>query len=560
MIVKQLSGWMNENREKLWFSVLLNGLILGILLLFFYPAYETNDDMAFISLAGGIKGTYDMHLVHIHCLIGWLLSILYALNQGIPWYAIIQYALLFCAFTAITYVLIRRLKHSASLWLILIFLLFFAYEGYIKIQYTKSAGILAVAGFSLLFYALFSEKIPKKAYILGMLLSVAGSMYRYNQFFCEAALFTALGLYFLFQLKNYPQKERIRRFSLCIGTFILLLAVVLVSRRLDRMMYATAEWDEYFQYNSARAELLDYGFPKYSKNEEAYNKLGIDEPAYKLFKDWTHCDSEKITTEVMEQIAELKAPKQIGWSLFKRFFTIMPKGFLKIIGFWCFAVIAVCWLLFNKHSVSASITVLYEVFMVLLVNLYLFYRGRYLMNRVDSGIWMAAAVVVLWLMDTMRWKLFNKAGCLILIVSIAMMQGRWTKNLRAVKGETADHKKEVERSVLEAIDADDEHLYLTKSGTVAFTKGYGVWDAVPFGIGDNMYPLGGWTPQLEVYMNVLDRYDIDNPFRDMIGNEKVYLIDDDIELTMEYINNWYDEDAEAVLVKKLGYYSVYQIK
>ena len=45
----------------------------------------------------------------------------------------------------------------------------------------------------------------------------------------------------------------------------------------------------------------------------------------------------------------------------------------------------------------------------------------------------------------------------------------------------------------------------------------------------------------------------------MIGNDKVYLIDDNIELTIEYIHQNYDEKAEAVFVRTLGNVDLYQI-
>ena len=75
-----------------------------------------------------------------------------------------------------------------------------------------------------------------------------------------------------------------------------------------------------------------------------------------------------------------------------------------------------------------------------------------------------------------------------------------------------------------------------------------------------MYTLGGWAARTTSYMGILERYGIENPYRDMIGNEKVYLIDDDIDLTMDYIHTYYDEKAEAVLVSEIGSLKIYQIK
>ena len=46
----------------------------------------------------------------------------------------------------------------------------------------------------------------------------------------------------------------------------------------------------------------------------------------------------------------------------------------------------------------------------------------------------------------------------------------------------------------------------------------------------------------------------------MINNESVYLIDDQIDLTMAYIHEYYDETAEAVFIKTLGNVDLYQIR
>ena len=47
--------WLEKRREKLWFSFLLNALILFVLLAVFRPVYETNDDMGIAGLVKSAK-------------------------------------------------------------------------------------------------------------------------------------------------------------------------------------------------------------------------------------------------------------------------------------------------------------------------------------------------------------------------------------------------------------------------------------------------------------------------------------------------------------------------
>ena len=83
---------------------------------------------------------------------------------------------------------------------------------------------------------------------------------------------------------------------------------------------------------------------------------------------------------------------------------------------------------------------------------------------------------------------------------------------------------------------------------------------MPTGLLDNISWLGGWTTNMVPYKKILGNYGLQNPYKDMIGNEKVRLIDNNIELTMRYLHEYYDEKAEAVCVGEVGKYKLYQIK
>lgn len=554
-----MGSWIERNKEQLWFSAALNGVFLALCLLIFYPFFDTNDDMGLISLCSGLRGASDMRLVYMNCALGWVFCRLYETVQGVPWFSLVQYALLYCSLTAATWVLIRKLKHTSSLWLVLLFLLVFSYECYIRVQYTKSAGVMTAAGLSLLFYAVFQEKLPLLPWLGGLSLTLMGSLYRFNQFACETALFLPLGLFFLFSLFRAERKQRIGRFLRCAGTFMLAGVLALGAYGMDRAMYSDAGWEDFLRYDAARSELIDYGFPDYEKNEEAYLELGIDDSAYQLFRSWTHQDSEKITADVLESLVELKSNRKINLSFGKKFVQTIGKGILKISAFWVFAAMAAAWLLSGKKQVPEVLTFLAEAAFLTLLYGYLFYRGRYLFNRVDIGIWMAAAMVTAWLIRTEKPLPLKRAGAALFACAVLLSQCAWREHWRVSAQPAAEKAQQEERAVLEEIDRDDTHLYLAKASTLSFARAYGVWDGIPYGIGDNEYPLGGWTAQTATYRTVLERYGVKNPFRDMIGNDTVYLIDDKIDITLNYLRRWYDPGAEAEEVKTIGRYTVYRI-
>ena len=51
---------------------------------------------------------------------------------------------------------------------------------------------------------------------------------------------------------------------------------------------------------------------------------------------------------------------------------------------------------------------------------------------------------------------------------------------------------------------------------------------------------------------MLEAYDIQNPYPDMIGNAQVRLIDNDVERTLAYLREYYDPDAQAEPVEPLS--------
>ena len=63
--------------------------------------------------------------------------------------------------------------------------------------------------------------------------------------------------------------------------------------------------------------------------------------------------------------------------------------------FYFFAVFALLWILCGKKDVCSVISVLAECLLLVAVYFYLYYQGRYMVNRVDVGLWFSACLVML---------------------------------------------------------------------------------------------------------------------------------------------------------------------
>lgn len=190
-----------------------NLLALFAMVLVMRPSFETNDDIVFAELGSGLRGVKDAHLVFQNYGLGVIYRFLYAVTGRLPWYTIFQYVILLVAFTAVTYVLINRLEGISGLCLSLILVCGFGYEGYIHLQFTKTAGIAAAASVFLLLYVLEKERWSWAEAVFGICLGIMAYMYREDQFWASCGLMAGAGLLFLFDLRKYKGRK-LRRLSL----------------------------------------------------------------------------------------------------------------------------------------------------------------------------------------------------------------------------------------------------------------------------------------------------------------------------------------------------------
>ena len=550
--------YLKQKYRKISVALISNLLILGAMVTFMRPSFETNDDIVFAELGSGLRGVKDAHLVFQNYGLGMIYRFLYGVTGRLPWYTIVQYMILFAAFTVVTYVLISRLGEISGLCLFVILACGFGYEGYIHLQFTKTAGIAAAAAVFLLLYLLEQEKYSWWGIAGGILLAVIAYMYREDQFWASCGLMAGAGLLFLFDLRKYRNKK-LRRLGICVLTFGVLLLSVFGVDRWDFSKYRSAEWKEYQEFNQLRSELLDYGFPDYDSNQEIYEELGISREAYELYKSWNFNDTEKFDTEVMKKLVDLKQKRPLTIRTVTAFIRRFPSDLLRMPMFYFFAVFALLWILCGKKDVCSVISVLAECLLLVAVYFYLYYQGRYMVNRVDVGLWFSACLVMLWIFSSGEVRYMNtKVSVLLCMICVVLGQFMMYKDWRLATSSIPEARVS-QRAVLETIGTDKEHTYLAKSGMLSEIVCYGPFDRMPENLLDNVYWFGGWECRTPGYTRAMEVHGIINPYRDVVNNENVYLVDDNIDLTLKYIRQYYAENAEAVFVKTIGNVDVYQI-
>ena len=541
-------------------AFLSNLAAMLLMVLIMRPGFETNDDIVFAELGSGLRGVKDAHLVFQNYGLGLLYRLLYQITGRLPWYTIVQYAVLLFAFTAVTYVLLNRLEGYSGLYLSALLVLGFGYEGYIHLQFTKTGGIATAAGVFLLLYGLSREKIYTGEVLAAVLLGIVGFMYRSDQFLASGGLMAGAGLFYLLDLKNRFAGKLWKRIGISAAALAVLCREVFPVNRWEWHMYQTTEWQEYQEFNQLRSQLLDYGFPDYDSNRDLYEELGISREALQLYQNWNFNDTEKFTTDVMRRLTEQKTSRPLTGKTVTGFLKRFPGDLLKLPMFYFFLGFFLLWLIFGKKDKKSLFSAILELILLAAVYFYLYYQGRYMVNRVDVGLWFSGCLSVLWILsaERLRW-LEGRRGILLATAGVLFCQILWYSDWR-INTSTIPEARIAQRAVLETIGTDKEHIYLAKSGTLSEIVCYGPFDRMPETLLDNVYWFGGWECRTPEYTRAMAEDGIRNPYRDVINNNRIYLADDDIDLTLKYIQEYYEPSAQAVFVKTVGNVNLYQIR
>ena len=297
-IVGTESMGMNKSRtssakQNLLFALGINAVLLGVFLCLFTPHYQSNDDFILSCFVNGAIAEKSARMVYINVMIGALLKGLYTLTTAVPWYALMQYVILFASFTAMTWILLQRWELIPALALSIGFVSIFGMDAYIIVQYTKTTAAATVSGVMLMLYAL--------------------GMYRYHEFLAAGAVICWAIIDPLTEAIKHGDdiKEKLHRAFETVRPFILLLLLFGTVRAIDSAAYSEPKWADYIEYNKARTLVMDHGTPRYDMFEEGYADLGISENFYQRMRFWNFHDPDKFDTETFYKIAALKGERKL---------------------------------------------------------------------------------------------------------------------------------------------------------------------------------------------------------------------------------------------------------
>lgn len=533
-----------------------NLIFMFALLKVFLPTYEINDDIFISMFIDGQLSNKSNYVLFCNYFLAVPLRFLYDLtDNAYPFYSYFQYALLFLSSTGISYILLRRCNFFVTLAAAACLLGSFVADGYIYLNWTKTAALAAAAGVLLMFFAR-SERTGKTEgrvlQIYGIVLCVLACMLRAESFAMVLALMFPVGLYELLVYAKKGKNMLKAAFSYSLP-FLVMLTIAAGVYGGNELIWRRSPYREYKEFIHNVHMVTDYhrSLNSYDAMPQVFDELGLTPEVCHMARDYFSFDDTEIwTTESCQEYIEARDSQGLYYS-FSEVLTIylgVWRAFMDYRYFWGLIMAALLWLLLAKHNRYRLLVLLGQFLIFSCMYLWLIYMERYLYNRVDFGLLIPFIVSFFWQMDEQKIPNWKKGACLLAVLlsaSICYYQYRfyqppWTgmENM-----EYTDYQ-------LDTL-MEDEHLFLV--GNMALNLQIrSPLDPMPQGYRDNLYFSGGWVIRHPQVMELLNEYGLENPYRDAIDNDMVYVIPNDIDELIEYIRHYYDEDAQAVLVTELS--------
>lgn len=533
-----------------------NLVFLCALLKVFMPTYEINDDMFISMFIDGQMANKSNFVLFCNYFLAVPLRWLYDLSgNAYPIYSYFQYALLFLSFTGISYILLRRCDFFVALAAAACVLGSFAADCYIYLTWTKTASMATTAGILLMFFASNRQTggvEARAAQVFGIGLSVLSSVLRSESFAMVLALMFPMGLYELFIYLKGRQNKLKAAFSYSLP-FLIMLAIAAGAYGGNELIWRQSPYREYKEFIYSVSELTDYhrSLNTYDTMPQEYDAMGLSPEICNMALNYCGFDDTDIwNTQVCRQVVEAR-DKQGLYPNFQELLKTYAGCWRDFTGyrfFWGFIMAGLLWLFLAKHNRYRLLVLLSQLLIFSCMYLILIYLERYMFGRVDIGLFMPVMACFLWQMDKRKVAKWRCGLCLLaalLSAPICYYQYRFYQ-----PPWTGIENMEYTTYQIETL-MEDEHLFLV--GNMALNlQTCSPLEPMPQGYRDKLYFSGGWVVRHPQVMELLSGYGLENPYRDAIDNDKVYVIPNDIDELMRYIKHYYDEDAEALLIPELS--------
>ncbi len=594
--------WKKHENALLMILTVLVNIILAAVFFDFY--YSLNDDVLMKDImAGAYTGTPDGHTMQTLYLLGALISLLYRLFRGLPWYGLF---LCLCQFGCLYLAGHRLLSFCGKLGTkiaVLVLATLFTWGIWLPhmtaVQYTVTCGMLVATAIFLFVTTPAGLSAGRFIWknIPAVLLVVLAYQLRTEMtlllcpFICLAGLFRWLCEEHFFQTKNFIRY----------GGVVLCLAVGMFALQLpDMVAYGSAEWSDFRQFFDDRTQVYDYHYDVLTSGDyaEALSSMGISDAQQTLLSNYNFGLDDDIDSALMSELSAYtktleKSPsaflkdmpyqcRQLVWKLLHG--QEAPFGILLVLGYLGALILGtgayVGSIRQNKRReqrhYGPAFRPFAELCLLLVVRtalwLYIMERGR-IPERITHSLYLAELAVLLGMIVVFVQKIracdkhfpqrillagtFVWAGLLGLICLYKLPE--------TVQATSADEQERVEANTSAlAIDAyckaHPENFYFEDVyATVSFSEKM-------FASVDNELTnydiLGGWICKSPLYEEKLAQFGIESASESLVYDTRVMFIAKTGE-DLSWMKNYYAGQGVSVRINAVDAidadYAVYQV-
>lgn len=549
----------DKMKQYRWLMViLLNITVVGILLIIFQPIRNQDDYAIASDLYGSYLGRYNNSAIYINPVYATLVTWLLTLNGSVPWYPVLMYIWTFIALTLVTFCLIDLQDNWFGWGAGFVLAFAFGYECYICLQWTKISAIALAAGF---FYFMCREKMGI-GHIVAFIEILAGALIRSSNIPMVLGVWGCTLVFEIF-LQIIDKKSVVKYIKkifvlLCVGV-----AIWGVTKYTSSM---SVDDTDYPEWNANRAYLQDYGIPDYMEYKEIYETYGITQDEWKYVRAWGtdvyNAELYENLVTAKKEILKYKSGKteELG-ILVRKFMVQYPRNFVQIDVFYCYLVLLILLLVLLKTKFR-WLMVGYSFVMLMGLNFYLFYKGRYFIHRVDVGIFFAVILALLYLWrkgvysppKTSRlWTAIVWVGVLIILTPIGVMDD----DVDFIPITMLQENK-----MFNHYSSKDDHFYV-----YANTNYHNNWRIASFDVfqvpelGELKNTFGILFPTKMIQQN-LKKQGITDPYVDLVDGTGMYFVSDRSEVDewmIGYLAKRNGKPVTVTMVKKVLNKYIYRV-
>lgn len=552
-----------RKKKNIGLIILLNIAVLIIAALVFKLRYETNDDIGMAQIAAG---KYEQeYLLYINILYGLLLKQFYLISNAINWYGWFLYGMVFISLTIIAVSIISQEERDKTLsWGIsILFFLSFGLDIYANMQFTKAAVIIMVAG--VLLIEKYIEKNPKSisSLLTGSFLFLWGSLIRYKcVYIIYPFIFVMImrQIYITYRHKNEKKMSSVIRkhYFAKLGTYSVLI-IIAASLNLYNSYYYNSDpiYKDYIENRAVREKILDFSHPQYSQYPEEYDKIGLKEVDLAVLGKWNIADPDKFDYDTLSKIKEIQQlpQKNISTVIMEMKDTILLRirkfNYSVTVSF----ILIIIYLLRAKKEKSIF---LLEAFMYLLGLYFILVYGGRVVYRVEYGIWLCFMILILQNINQTKAALNKRKVFLAVCIFISFFMN-YGMVLDKHFADAARYGMSV-KEVYKYTESHQENIYFYTLFSLSTPHvEYSPFEVLVPKEDQNLIALGGWDYKSKLQQMIWDKYNIKNPFIDLVIKQNAYLIDSNsVEVIQKYIQENYYPNVKFTKVDKVAHVNVYK--